>query len=293
MRKKLLVVKFKGGLGNQMFQYALYRKLQSTKNNVVADLSWYKEYEIDFALKKAFPLVVLDIHEAEEAAEKYRKSHKKRNLLCKILQKIYPELRYKMEEREEGTFQSKVLNYKRGILEGYWQTSKYWDDISDKIVQEYSFAKVNDIRASELLELISNNNSVSVHIRRGDYLAPENQELFGNICIKEYYEKAMSYIQKKVPDARFVFFSNDPQWVRDEFKEENAIYTDDYLNKEMPDWYDMYLMSQCKHHIIANSTFSWWGAYLGKNDNKIVIAPSKWINGKRMPDIYQDSWIKM
>ena len=141
--------------------------------------------------------------------------------------------------------------------------------------------------------MTSNYNTVSVHIRRGDYLLPENQALFGNICTYEYYEKAIRYMRENVPNIRFVFFTNDSEWVKENFNMSDGFFANDYYEQEMPDYYDMYMMSQCKHHIIANSTFSWWGAYLGKNKDKIVIAPSKWMNGKETRDIYQSDWIKL
>lgn len=293
MKKKALIVTFKGGLGNQMFQYALYKKLESMGRNVIADLSWFKQYNKEFLLTRVFPRAVLKSEEAKEAIEGYKEAEANRGVICKKIHKVYPLGRYYMYEKEDTVFQPEVLKYKRGVLDGYWQTSKYWNDIRDVIKHDFSFLEVQDENVLNLIEIIESSNTVSVHIRRGDYLLPENQALFGNICTLEYYQKAIAYMKNKFSNIKIMFFTNDPEWVKEQFKLENAVYANDYINSEMPDWYDMYLMSKCNHHIIANSTFSWWGAYLNSKKDKTVIAPSKWLNGNRIEEIYEDNWIKI
>lgn len=293
MKKKALIVTFKGGLGNQMFQYALYKKLESMGRNVIADLSWFKQYNKEFLLTRVFPRAVLKSEEAKEAIEGYKEAEANRGVICKKIHKVYPLGRYYMYEKEDTVFQPEVLKYKRGVLDGYWQTSKYWNDIRDVIKHDFSFLEVQDENVLNLIDIIESSNTVSVHIRRGDYLLPENQALFGNICTLEYYQKAIAYMRNKFSNIKIMFFTNDPEWVKEQFKLENAVYANDYINSEMPDWYDMYLMSKCNHHIIANSTFSWWGAYLNSKKDKTVIAPSKWLNGNRIEEIYEDNWIKI
>lgn len=290
---KEIVVRFKGGLGNQMFQYAFYKKLQSLNRNVFADLSWYDTNEVPFLLNDIFPAVVLNCDENGNRRKVYEKKHKNRSFMIKVMHKVFPLLRFKIQEKEDCVYQKKLLRYQRGILEGYWQTARYWETIAQEIIREFSFANINNEKLNELLEIVKANNAISVHIRRGDYLKLENQVLFGEICTLEYYEKAISYVRSKVENPKFIFFTNDAEWVKEQFNIKDAIFATDYINGEMPDWYDMYMMSQCKHHIVANSTFSWWGAYLGKNENKIVIAPSKWINGKATKDIWQKEWIRI
>ena len=100
-------------------------------------------------------------------------------------------------------------------------------------------------------------------------------------------------MKDKVGNCKFIFFSNDMEWVKRNYNIENAIYVNSTLFDNYQDWYDMYLMSMCKHNIIANSTFSWWGAWLNSNKEKIVIAPNKWVNLCDYKDIYPDDWIKM
>ena len=261
--------------------------------NVIADLSWFKQYNKEFLLTRVFPRAVLKSEEAKEAIEGYKEAEANRGVICKKIHKVYPLGRYYMYEKEDTVFQPEVLKYKRGVLDGYWQTSKYWNDIRDVIKHDFSFLEVQDENVLNLIEIIESSNTVSVHIRRGDYLLPENQALFGNICTLEYYQKAIAYMKNKFSNIKIMFFTNDPEWVKEQFKLENAVYANDYINSEMPDWYDMYLMSKCNHHIIANSTFSWWGAYLNSKKDKTVIAPSKWLNGNRIEEIYEDNWIKI
>ena len=128
---------------------------------------------------------------------------------------------------------------------------------------------------------------MSVHIRRGDYV--KLQGIYGNICTTEYYKKAIELINQIVEQPTFFFFSNDMKWTRDTFGEKNNyFYVEE--NDEDKGYIDLRLMSVCKHQIIANSSFSWWAAYLNNNLEKKVICPSRWINAKETPDIYCDGW---
>lgn len=110
------------------------------------------------------------------------------------------------------------------------------------------------------------------------------KKVYGGICTDSYYERAVSMVKEKVPDARFFIFTNDPVWVKAHMTGEEFVVVD--CNDESAGYLDMLLMSRCKHHIIANSSFSWWGAWLNSHPDKIVIAPSKWLNGRDCSDIY-------
>ena len=131
-------------------------------------------------------------------------------------------------------------------------------------------------------------DSVSLHIRRGDYLLPENRELFGGICTLDYYRRAIDYILDKVKNPFFFIFSNDIVWVKENMNISNSLFIT--WNSGKDSWQDMFLMSKCKHNIIANSTFSWWGAWLNKNPQKIVISPSRFFNVSNNSDIVPDTW---
>ena len=179
------------------------------------------------------------------------------------------------------------FNIKNIIFDGYWQDKMFFDE---KTVDLFEFNKNIGILNESYLEQINKYNSISVHIRRGDYM--NNISIYGNICTKDYYERAIEYFKNKYENNLFVFFSDDIEWVKANFELKNAIYVDN--NKEKRSYIDMYLMSKCNHNIIANSTFSWWGAYLNRNKNKTVIMPSKWYNEDiNTFNLFIDNWIKL
>ena len=143
------------------------------------------------------------------------------------------------------------------------------------------------------MEEIKASNSVSLHLRRGDYLTPENQAMFGGICTKEYYENAVHFIKERVEHPVFYIFSDDPSYAANEYRGKEFKIVD--LNKGSSSFYDMYLMSQCKHNICANSTFSFWGARLNCNPEKLMIRPLKqkncdWYQPAQMKELWK-GWI--
>ena len=127
-------------------------------------------------------------------------------------------------------------------------------------------------------------NSVSIHIRRGDYL--EVSDVYGGICTPQYYEKAMKQMEKWHPDCHFFVFTNDVKWVKENYSGKNLTVVEG--NDEDTGYIDMYLMTKCKHYILANSSFSWWGCYLNPSKDKKVIAPKQWIQGRDCKDIYTE-----
>jgi hypothetical protein len=139
------------------------------------------------------------------------------------------------------------------------------------------------------LATIEETNSVSIHIRRGDFLLEE--EKFGNICTPQYYGKAITEIGRRVETPVFFFFSDDMKWVRENMRIPHPYYID--WNRGKDSWQDMFLMSKCKHHIIANSTFSWWGAWLNPSPQKVVVTPGRFLNNMDTPDLIPDSWVKV
>ena len=142
-----------------------------------------------------------------------------------------------------------------------------------------------------LQEQMRREQAVAVHVRRGDYLLPENSRKYGNICTLQYYKNAMQYMKKKVPDAKFYFFSNDSEWVRKNLANGDSVIVDCNHGKE--NYLDMYLMSQCSHNIIANSSFSWWGAWLNQNPDKIVISPQRWFSHLDASDAICEDWVRV
>ena len=188
--------------------------------------------------------------------------------------------------------EKELLQESEGYFLGYWQSEKYFSFIKEDIRRTYTFC-VTDKRLRQYAEEIRKVNAVSIHIRRGDYLIGNNQEIFGDICTIEYYKAAVSYMEEIVHEPKFYIFSNDMHWVRENLHFPNAKYVEESLFDRYEDWYDMYLMSVCKHNIIANSSFSWWGAWLNVNTEKIVIAPRRWFNGGEAPDICPSEWVRL
>ena len=219
-----------------------------------------------------------------------------KNLAVGICKKYLKGLVLKKGEASIGTFEEIKFVNKMPItyFSGYWQTEKYFLPIEDKIRLAFKFdlKKVNDRTNSLLLEM-KPQNAVSIHIRRGDYEYDLNaKEVLGGICDMEFYKKSIHYICEKNKDPFFYIFSDDCEWVMEHFSFLlNSSIVD--WNKKADSWQDMMLMSQCKHNIIANSSFSWWGAWLNSNPQKIVIAPSKWFNNFDALDIVPESWIRI
>lgn len=270
------IIRFKGGLGNQMFQYAFY-----------------------LALKKRFPLSLF-LFEMEEALHCH--GGYCLDKICKVrTAKIEQRYQYTklhlpwLLEKTHHVCQKNSLQYEPAyfnrkypilIFDGYWQSEKYFYSIKNQVRETFSFEKtlLNE-RSKELANIISSGNYISVHIRRGDYLSLS--DYFG-LCTLDYYLKAIETLRGNIDKPRFVFFSDDIDWTRNNIPINNSIYVD--WNKGKDCWQDMYLMSHCKHNIIANSSFSWWGAWLNNNPRKIVIAPKRWFNFSPNYDIIPAGW---
>lgn len=292
------IIRMTGGLGNQMFQYALYLKLKSFGREVKMDDC--TEYEGS----NTRPIMLWCFGIAYPQASK-----KEINELTDGFMELHHRIRRKLSGRksleymeQSCNFDQQILTREPAYLTGYFQSEQYFKDIEDQVRSTFSFSnKIWEGLDRPLLERIKGYQkrideslAVSVHIRRGDYL--ENEAAYGHICTEAYYRKAIEFVQNKYPQATFFFFSNEPQWVRKWLEKE---YSKDLLfeivegTDEATGYLDMFLMSRCRHHIIANSSFSWWGAWLNPDKEKIVIAPSKWHNKQDYRDIYTENMIKI
>ena len=179
---------------------------------------------------------------------------------------------------ESFTFDERIMKLKGNLyLDGYWQTEMYFKSIRNELLDDFEIKSSPSGENSSMLDLICKSNSVSVHIRRGDYV--NNAETFQKhgVSSMEYYNKAINYINKRVENTHFFIFSDDIEWVRQNFTIKHAIHFIGF-NDASKNFEDLRLMKNCKHNIIANSSFSWWGAWLNENPNKIVIAPANWFN---------------
>jgi hypothetical protein len=178
-------------------------------------------------------------------------------------------------------------------LYGYWQSEKYFKSIKGEIRNEFSFEKPlfgdNKLVATQ----IAGDNSVSLHFRRGDYLSDAKTTRIMNVCDVAYYKRAISHIAEKVKNPVFYIFSDDMDWVKQHVSfDYPAVYINH--NKGENSYIDMQLMSLCKHHIIANSSFSWWGAWLNASVDKVVVAPKCWFkNGMDDSDLIPEEWVRL
>ncbi len=284
-----------------MFQYAFWRSL-ATQNNIPLFLDtsflerkarWYtqRSYELDiFAIQKLFPNSNhLPIYEKVCFHNKYI-FHIREVYVLPILKKLNP---YHFVEKQFN-FDSAMLAVKSGYVEWYFQTEKYFKSIESQLRKEFSFVVSPSQQNSNMIDIIESSTSVSVHVRRWDFVSLAAANNFHGICDLPYYKRAIEYIQSKVPNASFFFFSDDIDWVKENLVVEGKSYYIDF-NKWDKSYEDMRLMSLCKHNIIANSSFSWWGARLNTHQNKIVIAPNERFSAKKLDtsDIIPSNWIKL
>lgn len=201
------------------------------------------------------------------------------------------------------TYQSEILELDNANLYGYWQNESYFKDIREEVLQIYTFNKELLHRWRGNFEdmmgcpsLTDNENSVSVHIRRKDYMTKDNEKLYGGICSMDYYRRAVKFFEDRFTDLKFYYFSDDTEWVKNVLIPDIAMNTRSFhrIVESISDdvSMDMWLMSKCRHHIIANSTYSWWGSWIGKNTDKIVVAPKTWMSGYD-DDVICSGWIRL
>lgn len=261
------IIKIKGGLGNQMFQYAYGRMLiLIDKKDVTFDISFFESGKKNKDTYQSFILNEFNI----DNSVKFKNVNE--NGLLKIFKKIISKI--------TGAY-------------GFYQSEKYFKEIEYIIRREFTLKESLSVVAEEYSNKINDvQNSISIHIRRGDYISNKSTNFFHGTCNLDYYERAIDYIKEKVESPTFFIFSDDIEWVKKNLKIDNSICVS---NPEIKDYEELILMSKCKHNIIANSTFSWWGAWLNQNPDKIVIGPKQWTVKKTSNelDILPKDWMQM
>lgn len=286
------IVRFKSGLGNQMFQYAFLRALQERGRTVKASLGFYNRHpdERPFVLCDVFYKIKLDYISDEEFDQIDRrwKEIKRKGAVASHNTNLAQ--RFFWVEENSCAYYPDVFMTRNCTFVGYWQTEKYFSQHKKKLLQELEFDERNPDLVAVANE-IRHGSYVSVHVRRGDYIA--QQHFFANVGETQYYEHSIDYIMKAAKNIQWAIFSDDMVWTKDNFCLPDALYVEAGLFRNYRDWYDMYLMSLCRHNIIANSTFSWWGAWLNRHEDKIVIAPKRWFQTVPTPDICPDSWLRL
>lgn len=273
----MIMIRVMGGLGNQLQQYALYRKMELLGKEAGLDLSWFdKGIQENMQAPRELELNCLEglsmrIVLAEEVrALLGRRYEERESVVEKAKRKLNPSLARVFEETD--MYHPEIWQWQHKYLVGYWACEAYYADILDRLREEIRFPKSADPRNEETAAEMENCQSVSMHIRRGDYLDAVNREMFGNICTEAYYESAVRYMKERYPKAVFYVFSDDSAYVREKYQGPEYRIVD--WNRKENSFYDMMLMSRCRHNICANSTFSFWGARLNGHAGKTMIRPS-------------------
>lgn len=274
------IVQLSGGLGNQLFQYAFYLILKKAGHVCyIDDVTCYNEAR-DRNVQLGYVGANYDKAETEDIL---RLTDHKRNLINWLRRRITGSRDVIRHEGDEVTAD--------GYWIGYWQSADGFDEIADDIrANVFGSGFRDEVINSPLAKEICDAESVSIHIRRGDYLNPDVQAVYGGICTDEYYEAAIKHMLGKHPDCRFFVFSNDTDWVKQNLTIDNMVVVEG--SDENHGYRDMYLMSLCKHNILANSSFSWWAAWLNNNPEKIILGPSVWIHRKGFDRIYNNFPVK-
>jgi hypothetical protein len=290
----MIIVKLMGGLGNQMFQYAAGRCLSHLhKTELKLDLSFLNADPGNRYTKRDFALEVFNINcsiATEEDIKRFQPLE--RGKITRTLMRKLPLLYSKVISNESGhAFMKEFYSYPKDVyLNGYWQSEYYFEPVEAILRKEFTLKEELTGEHAELAKRIRNSDSVSVHVRRGDYVNNKEVNQFHGICSAEYYQKAVELMKTKGGIELFVF-SDDIQWAKENLKADKV----NFVTQNNPGYIDMHLMSLCKHNIIANSSFSWWAAWLNQNALKTVIAPEKWFAdpARYTPDIYPENWIRL
>lgn len=272
----MIIVRILGGLGNQMFQYACGYALAQSKNTPLKlDITGFDEYPLRRYELDKFNLQADYASEEEIKRLKYKSLSLAEKVTRKIMRKGIPLSDHYYKERHFHYDPDLTKAGQDLYLDGYWQSEKYFAGYRDDLLKAFTLKTDLHKQTLRYRKMIEESEAVSLHIRRGDYVSNPHTNSIHGTCSLEYYKKAVSRIAQRVEDPHFYIFSDDLAWAK-----ENLTFIKEItfveLDEEIPDHEEMYLMSRCRHNIIANSSFSWWGAWLNRNPQKTVIAPRQW-----------------
>lgn len=291
----MIISKISHGLGNQLFQYAIARKMAlDRKASLYLDLRYFEHtYATD--THRSFRLNHFNV--------KYHRFEQSPVLVyLSKLTKLFPERSFspffKLVREGNDGFNREALQQEAWFLylSGFWQSEKYFKDIQEVLQKELTLKTAPSVLCESYRSYIQKEEtSVSLHIRRGDYVNnAQFKDQFGFLGL-DYYKEAIALFQKEDADVRFFVFSDDLEWVKENLNfEPNLTFVE--CSGENIDIEELMLMRACQHHIIANSSFSWWGAWLNENKNKKVVAPKKWFNnlpGLNTDDLIPEDWIRL
>jgi len=286
----MIIVNLKGGTGNQLFQYALGRHLALKNNDILKlEVEGLARANVVGDVYRPFNIEKLNIEKNIATTNEVRAMKYPHGVFSKGMRF----LRFKLSRDKNILFRPQVLDWTGDIfLDGYWQSPRYFDEIRDVLLQDLQLKDGFGPAAERYAGQIRSSAAVSLHVRRGDYIKnPRVLKEFG-VCSTEYYTAAMKTIEAAVPSPTYFVFSDDIAWVKEHLPVgSSAVFIE---GTGITDVEELMLMSLCQHNIIANSSFSWWGAWLNQHDDKIVVAPSPWFNTSTYdPDLIPPTWTQL
>ena len=288
----MIIVRLTGGLGNQMFQYATARRLAEKHSTILKlDVTGFEQYKLH-----RYSLHCFQIWEYLATSDEIKSIlGNSQNIINRAKRKFGYSQDNKWLREKHFHFDANILSAPNNILlDGFWQSEKYFSDIADILRREFVVKYQQDYQSKKFSELIQEAQSVCIHVRRADYVQNHVTNQVHGTCDSNYYDSCVKYITERISNPHFFVFSDEPEWARENLKLGYPTTIVD-CNDASRNYEDLRLMSQCQHNIIANSTFSWWGAWLNNNPNKIVCAPKKWFNDatRDTKDIIPDTWLKL
>ncbi|MEI8128407.1 MAG: alpha-1,2-fucosyltransferase [bacterium] len=290
MAKNSVIMKLNGGLGNQMFQWALSRMIQETTDmDVSLDMSYFsKHYARDYQL---------NIFQIKPEFVKNPITKFKLNVIWNLRKMLNEQklLGYSLYSEKQFNFEPRISEIKANTyIEGFFQSELYFKCIEQKLREDFRFEAPPDEENQKIINKLYSVESIALHIRRGDYIQKERYKNIYANCSLDYYKRAVDYITKHCSEPILLVFSDDIEWVKKNLKLNHPCVFVSH-NTGTKSYEDMRLMSLCTHNIIANSSFSWWGAWLNQNPSKIVVAPKKWFNDDEIiqTDVIPKTWIQL
>jgi len=292
----MIIANLIGGLGNQMFQYATGRAVAHRHNvPLLLDASGFAHYDL-----RRYELDELSIQARLATDEELARAGVKTKaptLLNRVGKALGLGRPASLLKEASFTYDARIEQVTSpAYLDGYWQSERYFSNIADLLRKEFTLKAPTDAANEHIAAQIreAGQRAVSLHIRRGDYVNNPQTAQYHGVCSLEYYRAAVDYIAARVSSPHFFVFSDDHAWVSENFKLDHAVTLVDVNGADRGVW-DMALMKACRHHVIANSSFSWWGAWLNPHADKIVAAPQRWFSGAShdTTDLVPASWIRL
>lgn len=286
----MIIVELMGGLGNQLQQYALYRKLVRMRKSARLDISWFQEKRMT---KEAVTARELELDRFDRLVYEVCTKEEREELIGsdgfsgRLRRKLRPgSVRW---FHETDMYHPEIFSFDDMYLSGYFACEKYYGDILYDLREKLQFPPSANPLNREIAEEMRGCQSVSLHIRRGDYLDEVNKKMFGGICSEAYYKSAVEFMTERFPDSHFYVFSDDLEYAGSRCQGDRYTIVD--WNRGRDSFYDMQLMSFCRHNICANSTFSFWGARLNPNEKKVMIRPAVHKNSQTFdPVVMKELW---